>query len=90
MEVTILKTAGLDVVAKWQRLPTKRTERTDNLGTDDIALMRKLILAGDEHAKAMRKKHRVKQSQQFRTTTSWATLEQPKLHYQKASCRLGL
>jgi len=54
IDVTILKTAGLDVVAKWQRLPMKRTDRTDNLGADDIALMRKLILAGDEHAKAMR------------------------------------
>jgi hypothetical protein len=54
IDVTILKTAGLDVVAKWQRLPMKRTERTDNLGIDDIALMRKLVLTGDEHAKAMR------------------------------------
>jgi hypothetical protein len=54
IDVTILKTAGLDIVAKWQRLPMKRTERTDNLGADDVALMRKLVLAGDEHAKAMR------------------------------------
>lgn len=54
VEVMILDTAGLDVVAKWQRLPMKRTERTDNLGAADIALMRNLILAGDEHAKAMR------------------------------------
>jgi len=53
IEVTILKTAGLDVVAKWQRLPTGRVSDDTSI-EDDVALMRKLVLAGDEHAKVMR------------------------------------
>jgi hypothetical protein len=54
MFVRILKVAGLEEVARWQRLPTGKLDRADNLGPKDVALMRKLVLAGDEHAKIMR------------------------------------
>ena len=61
MEVKILETAGFYPAMKAMRLPHQSVGDTDftvgftmAIGAKDLALARRLIKAGDEHAKALR------------------------------------
>lgn len=65
MKIELLEIAGLSPVLKALRLPLKSSDKSDSLfeknggsvviaGNKDIQLLKKLIKAGDEHAKVVR------------------------------------